>query len=271
MNYLILDLEVKKANMLQSPSVVSPAPVFAAVMAMHALDKRLPDPLGVAGVGIVHQTYSPCIEMMPTKSGYLDSALVQRRGGCIFGFGDFKREKGSGPQQNSIQPSAFADYHWKLVVACRNEVPRAKLDSAVLQLRFAGGVIERAAIAQYDEWERALASLRSGFWVDDVTDTIEESPNPVQQMLDVTCKPGWNLPATLGYALLERPRDRAGARDGKRHAFAEAMLGLVSFTPVALAKDRGLTPDCLWRYGWDEDQFIVTNRSGVSLSASPAF
>jgi len=44
------------------------------------------------------------------------------------------------------------------------------------------------------------------------------------------------------------------------------MIGLIRYVPVVAVRDRTLTPEDLWRYGWDADQFLITNRRGVPLA-----
>ena len=109
--YLTIDLKVHKASMLQSLSVISPAPVFAAVMAMHALDKKLGGTLSVQGVGIIHKDAKPWIEQMPTMKGYLLQEIVQKRGAYPF-------SSKANPTQNSMQPMALADLEWALLLEC---------------------------------------------------------------------------------------------------------------------------------------------------------
>lgn len=268
MNYLLIELQASKTNMLQSLGVLVPAPVLPAVMLAHALDKRLATPLGVQGVGLVHHHAEPWIEQLESK-GFLAPALVQRRGGCLFDKQDIV-SGGTGPQQNALQPMALADIKWTLLLACEHSVSDLHdVQETLLRMRLAGGQIRSARIETFPVWDSALTgALRRGFWIEDATELLSDTADPIKAALDtaLNSSSGWIVPANLGYALLEAPRKRHGARDGLPHAFAEAMIGLIRYVPVVAARDRTLTPEDLWRYGWDADQFLITNRRGVPLA-----
>jgi len=275
MTFYVLDLTVRKANMLQSPSVLAPAPVFAAVMAMHALDRKLDDPLRVRGVGIIHRSCSPWLERMTNVHGFAQDILVQRRGACLFGD---DAGSGKGPQQNSAQPMALADIEWTLVLHCEgvgSDEMSKNIVNKMLSMRLAGGVIGSCHARMHEgDLDDLLKTLRGGFWVDDVSHEISNAANPVHALLEPYRTSTWTIPVNLGYALLEapvpsaqagHPGGRAGARDGFPHAFAQSMLGLIRYTPLSAAKPT-LTLDRFWRYGWVQDQFIVTNHTGFALS-----
>lgn len=265
--YLTIDLKIHKASMLQSLSVITPAPVFAAVMAMHALDKKLNGALSVQGVGIIHKEAKPWIEQMPTQKDYLIQELVQKRGAYPF-------SSKSNPAQNAMQPMALTDLEWTLLLEC-DQPPRDReqVENMLSRMRFAGGDITRAHVRLYENMDDALRSLRSGFWIDDVTDSLmqegslPESAHPVERLLQATRDAVWTVPVNLGYVLFAEPRARKGARDGCDHAFAEHLMGLVRYTPIRIQR-AFITRGNLWRYGWDYDHFLVTNRSGVELSPS---
>ena len=271
MIYLGIDLTATKTNMLQSLGVLAPAPVMPAVMLAHALDHHLAQPLGIHGVGLVHHHADPWIERLDTKRGYLDPLLVQRRGACLFDKEDIASGAGAGPQQNALQPMALADIEWTLLLACeRSASSLAAIREMLLRMRLAGGQIHSVRVHAYPTWDETIAqTLRRGFWIEDATDLLTDAEDPIAAALAAadTRDHGWIVPANLGYALLETPRTRQGARDGRNHAFAEPMIGLVRFVSAAAcrARDRALSPQDLWRYGWDDDQFLITNRQGLSL------
>jgi CRISPR-associated protein (Cas_Csy2). len=253
--------------MLQSLSVITPAPVFAAVMAMHALDKKLNGALSVQGVGIIHKEAKPWIEQIPTQKDYLTQELVQKRGAYPF-------SSKSNPAQNSMQPMALTDLEWTLLLEC-DQPPRdaAQVENVLSRMRFAGGEITRAHVHVFESMDDALRSLRSGFWIDDVTDSLMQEDSlpypshPVEKLLQATRGAAWTVPVNLGYVLFAEPKARKGARDGCDHAFAEHLMGLVRYTPVRIQREI-ITRGNLWRYGWDHDHFLVTNRSVVNLSTS---
>ena len=291
MNYLVVELTARKANMLQSLGILSAAPVLPAVLLAHALDKELqgdsPHPaLGVRGVGLVHRNAQPWIERMENDKGYLEASIVQRRAGCMFDKDDIV--KNGGPQANSMQPMALVDLEWTLLLRCTENASDMadKAKSMLSRMRLAGGVIHGVR----DEWDKALAhALRTGHWIEDVTPELHAMTQEGDPMLAVlkaveSEDAGWVVPANLGYALLEVPKEeRRGSRDGKPHAFAEHMIGAIRYVPTstierrtaAMPHDaesgvtikRTLRPDDLWRHGWSDDQFLVTNHKAVSLSS----
>lgn len=266
--YLTVDLKIRKASMLQSLSVLTPAPVFAAVMAMHALDKKLKGALSIQGVGLIHKDAKPWIEQMPTKKGYLVQELVQRRGAYPFSSHD-------NPTKNPIQPMALADLEWTLLLECdRSPVDGTPVENMLSRMRLAGGEITSAHVQIHESMDEALGNLRSGFWIEDKTeclaldDPAQKPVNPVEQLLQKTRDGVWLVPVNLGYVLFAEPTARKGARDGFDHAFAEHLIGLVQYTPLRI-KRPNITREHLWRYGWDHDHFLVTNRSDVLLT--PAY
>ena len=271
MNYLLIDLKATKTNMLQSLGLLAPAPVMPAVLMAHALDHKLPQPLGITGVGIVHQHATPWIEHLDKQNGYLERALVQRRGACLFDKHDIASGSGAGPQQNAMQPMALADIELTVLLQCERSLSdHEHVRETLLRMRLAGGPIHSAYVSGYSTWDEAIAqTLRGGHWVEDATDLLTDAPDPLSAALDAVRSRdnGWIVPANLGYALLEPPRERRGARDGRHHAFAEPMIGLIRYVPATTARspERALSPQDLWRYGWDADQFLITNRRGISL------
>lgn len=274
MTYLVIDLQVSKASMLQSIDFIAPAPVFAAVMAMHALDMELGkrgQGLGVRGVGLVHRHCTPWIEYLEKKGGWLDPSLVHRRGACPFDSGQKKNPSGV-----PLQPDALTDLEWTLLLDCTADLDVAfarDIERQLLRMRLAGGNILSAKVCVPKDWSDALSALGAGFWIDDASDLLRDQPDPLMALLQATRSGAWIVPANLGYALLESPQERRpGARDAKPHAFAEHMIGLLRYTSMRTARDRegGLLPDHLWRFGWDGDQFLVSNQAGLALNPSPS-
>jgi hypothetical protein len=272
MNYLVIDLHASKTNMLQSLALLAPAPVMPAVMLAHALDKRLARPLGVQGVGIVHHHAEPWIEQLEVLEDkcWTQLALVQRRGACLFDKNDIARD-GTGPQQNAMQPMALADLEWTLLLACERGISNPEeVCETLLRMRLAGGLIRSAETKAFPDWDSALKqTLLRGFWVEDATELLSGAADPQQAALDAVLRgPGWIVPVNLGYALLEPPVPREGSRNNARHAFAEPMLGLIRYVRAAEARKRkpSLSPEDLWRHGWDADQFLITNRREARLA-----
>lgn len=273
MSTLVIDIAARKTNMLQALGILSPAPVLPAVLAMHALDKKMNNRLGVRGVGLIHRHATPWMEYLDkkTKNGeiYLQPRLVQRRGAYLF-------DSEKNVQGISTQPMALADIELTLLLDCEHDISDGILGETKTTLhamRLAGGIIQKADMRVFPDWDKAMSVLRGGRWVDDATAMLASGgePNPVRALFSATrSKKGeWIVPANLGYALLEDPGERTGARDGYPHAFVEDMIGLVCYTPLSFLREE-IRPSRLWRYGWDGDQFLVTNRPGVLLSGARA-
>ncbi|UYM16289.1 type I-F CRISPR-associated protein Csy2 [Endozoicomonas euniceicola] len=62
-------------------------------------------------------------------------------------------------------------------------------------------------------------------------------------------------PGVVGYALLEKPVKRSGARNELVHAYAEPLLSLIKMVPVVSIKQYG-SEDVFWRWFWKENQLI---------------
>ncbi len=271
MSYLVIDIDAVDANMMQSPSILAPMPVMPAILFAHALDLKLGGDLGVRGVGLVHKTCSPGIEFLQNENGSLDNYLRYKRGAYLFG--EDVANGGTGPVQNSVQPEVRCNYSWTLLLRCTAsayEELKKRATREMMTMRFAGGPIVRAYAHMTNDVETALTLLRRGFWIDDASNLLAGATNPIEQLLRLAAGEGdhgWLIPANLGYALLDQPTKRAGARDGFPHAFAEAMIGLVRLTPVraAISKEKNIS-NRLWRHGWVVDQFVVTNRQDFQLS-----
>lgn len=275
MSYIILDLEVSKANAIQTAYLMTPLPVFAAIMAMHALDaelgkKRLP--LGVRGVGLVHRNASPWVEHLENKSTktgatYLDTKAVQQRAGCLF---DGVKE----PISTPMQPGLLADLSWTLLLDCEKDLNNSALDlirQQLLNMRLAGGVIKSVRARICDTWVQALGALGRGYWIDDASNLISQHPDPAYRLIAATQEYAWTLPVTLGYSLLENPAlKRSGARDAFPHAYAQHLIGLVQLRSVRAmcTSEKPPTAADLWRYGWVQNEFIVSNRQELQLCAA---
>lgn len=266
MRYVVIKLTASKINMLQSATVITPAPVFATIMAMHALEKKLCSVhgnagLGIQGVGIVHEDARPWVEHLEDKNGWIETYINHRRGAYLF---DGKPN----PITNSMQPMALSDITWTIILACQREpVTDDSLKNMLLSMRLAGGEIREVKVRTYEFLEEAIKNVHSGFWIDDATDIMLHSKKPARDLFAATLQEPWLVPANLGYALLCDPEQRMGSRDGAPHAFAENMVGLLRYTSIHKVR-KSITYECFWRYGWDADQFIVTNRKHVNLSAA---
>lgn len=269
MSYIILDIEVSKASALQTAYILTPLPVFAAVMLAHALDaelgkKRLP--LNVRGVGLVHRSASPWIEHLEGKT--LEMQAVQQRAGCLF-------DGVSEPISTPVQPGLLTDLSWTLLLHCKSAVDDSALDLVkrqILNMRLAGGNIKSVRARMRETWTQALDAVGRGYWIDDASGLIANHKDPALSLVASTQDQAWTLPVTLGYSLIERPvKERKGARDAQAHAYAQHMIGLVRLRSVRtlLASNAAPTSSDLWRWGWVGDEFVVSNKSDTPLCAKP--
>jgi CRISPR type I-F-associated protein Csy2 len=297
--FFYISLEISKANMLQNPSFITPAPVFATLMAMHALDMRLGGQLGVNGVGIIHHDHRPWIDYPTTNEGYIAPALVQRRGAYLL-------DGVPKPQATPMQPMALTDLKWSLLLSCDNDIETAQIKHVLMNMRLAGGQIneERLRVRSFEKLDDAVGHIRNGYWLEDVTSIlaldsvscemqqkkveqdqtekqlsnvstikVDLSKNPAERLLQLTSPQvyGFSGPVNLGYSLLSAPTKRRGSRDIRGeacdHAYAEHLIGLVQFIPVRKAKERGIiNASKFWRSGWVGDEFLVTNNADIALS-----
>lgn len=62
---------------------------------------------------------------------------------------------------------------------------------------------------------------------------------------------------SVGYYLLEEPQTRDGVREGKKHAYAEPLIGLISFKKINLYDKQDALP--LWEMVKYENLFIAIN------------
>lgn len=271
MNYLVVTFKARKINMLQHTALFSAAPVFAGIMAMYSLDyklKQLKRGLNLQGVGIVHRNTAPWMEVTYDGNGLLKTP-VQRRGAYLI-----ERGRKDKKVLSSMLPMVLADLEWTMILAVESRhVDINHLSSILGTMRIAGGDIDENSIKinpLLESLKNALGTISSGFWIEDASDLLDQykhrwtSLTPVGKLLEICLRENWVVPANLGYALLERPVRRNGSREGYEHAFAENMIGLVRFVPMSTCRDK-IEPEMLWRWGWDGNQFLVTNRPGVVL------
>lgn len=288
LNYLLLHLKARGCNALQHAAIVTPLPVLPCVLFVHALESELKKgPYGIdlraQGVGIVYRDSRLWTEHVRLKNGRRsDLMFVQQRGAsCI---GDTSKSP-KNPMANPMQPQALCSFEASLLIASPTDLTQdtnqREIESTARRLRLAGGVIDHARLEVFDSLEDARKRLQSRFWVRDCTREILGHLPPTQRtsaLLKMACGPrksgtndlSWVMPVNLGWALLETPGIKRGVRlhpsshEPCAHAFAEHLLGLVQLVPAAKAR---ISFDTLWRYGWQDDQFLVTSDSEIKLSS----
>lgn len=126
-----------------------------------------------------------------------------------------------------------------------------RIDDALLDMRFAGGVIANARFRTAETSDEAFR-FSAGFvmveaTVDTGTDDLIDRFN--EKISIEKGKPGWYTPSLLGFRLIESPADtRVGARGGHPHAYADPLIGIVQFFSA-----RKATVDDMWRIQRNDD------------------
>lgn len=109
---------------------------------------------------------------------------------------------------------------------------RDPIEKAMETMRFGGGRIKKYYIATYDGWD---SRMTHGGWTAVVPPEPEYmvSDGTVDNLLSLLSKKresgGMIAPSMLGLRLLSEPTEKSGARMGKRHAFADVLVGTVLY------------------------------------------
>jgi CRISPR-associated protein Csy2 len=266
---LIPHIKIKGVNMMQTPSILSPIPVFAANMFAHAVGSRLRAPVDEVGI-IFHQAW-PDVEYFPsngTTKTFLNPSLINKRGACAFTIkgelngGDYANP-GKSVEAMSYQPGATATVELSLLLHFPNGFSLDALKDQMKSARIAGGkVITSGNIKVFeDNLNHALANLPSGYWVSDASEVVNKrlvlgasigEAVLTRVLSSEGIEAGWYVPATLGYSTITDFEQRNGARDGLDHAFAEPVLGLTRLLSASSIKQHETEPK-LWKHRWIVD------------------
>jgi len=257
--FVIKGIKAQRANIQQTNYLVAPAPVFAAVMLGHAVAARLGK--RDLGVGIIHHSCELHIEHIPNKNEWLEPHPCQFRGAT----GDIA-SGGSGPTQNSIQPSVTGDLHVSLILGIESGASTADVLKVIetMNLRLAGGkVVQKPTVLEAEDLWDGIKQCGRGYWVSDATAVVRERLDkgmPIVEAVLGHVPGGWYVPATLGYRALTRFEQRRGARDGLNHAYGEPVVGLVRYQSVFSLREQGRRPT-LWTHAWVTDSLFVVRQS----------
>jgi len=175
-------------------------------------------PIGIDGIGIIHNSYSPWVEIFRdfnkdgfpiTFHGRQKIIPLQKRGAHLFTAASRSGE--DNPNANPLQPSAYCDYDISILAKCSQVDEKydcASLERLIGGMRFAGGVIRNVRVSMYDSEQNALSGLSHGFWVDDASHLLESSgPDLVDKLLG----------ATMLKSPTARPAIKAMANKNRRH------------------------------------------------------
>ncbi len=188
--YLILNgIHVRGFQMLHSPVLVSPLPLFGACMFAHALASRL----GLESRGVMplvhrvepHMDALPVQNRKPAKNAKPEQQTIfqlysnSKRGACGYMVGQ-KKDGGDyakdyeGPQSMSFQPSITGSGCFSIVIRIagdRDGLEKTIRQEKLRKLRFAGGYIDEVErITVKDELPRYLPS---GYCLMDASDEVQ--------------------------------------------------------------------------------------------------
>jgi len=252
-------LRAQRANLQQTPYLVSAAPVFAAVMLGHAIAARLK--CKDIGVGIVHHSATPHIETIQSSEGSIRAFPSQYRGAT----GDIA-SGGVGPLQNAIQPAVTGDLDVSLILHLDQVIDLDQLRRVItdMRIRLAGGIVPQLPrLRSAETLEQAIRITGRGDWISDAAGLVKARCDTGRSIIEAVMgrvdAPGWHVPATVGYRALTRFETRPGARDGLVHAYGEAMVGLVRYDSIHSLFKEGAGPPRLWSHRWlNNSTFIVS-------------
>lgn len=283
---------VRGANMLQTPSLIAPVPVFASHMMAEAMRHAGVFDSAYETALIIHKA-KPEVEFQPSEIGGLGFELHNKRGACGYFVSNGSKGSGNGgdyasgskgPSGMSYQPHAICDLDISLLIRTDDEnVDGQSVAKFFRHARLAGGVIDsHHEINYFDSLRSASEALPSGFFITDASraaqlrlDDGEHVAHAVMGRMDYDKHPnierGWYVPATVGYATLTAFSNLEGARDGLLAAFAEPVVGLVRLRSVqslknAFSSDDGNPFPVFWQHGW-----VTDNDSNVFLLSTERF
>lgn len=278
MNYtLIPHMKVQAANIHSCGFMVGGAPLMAASLFAHAIARQLDVP--DEGIILIHHDRQE-LGKWTTKGIYTDPkdkktylGLIpqflpqQRRGAVYIDKTDYSSKN---KHALSLQPTVTAHLDISLILALEGVSNTGLLDKLIRdQTRFAGGqIISIGKIAHYGDLWDVTEKMPNGFLVQDrQADLLAHQQatglNRIEALVDLLAMRAdgeaarsWMSAAVLGYALLEAPVKRAGAREGYAHAYAEPLVGLVQYVSKRqfleswMDGESGEEP--LWQRVWHE-------------------
>jgi len=273
---LIPHILIKGVNMMQTPSILTPIPVFAANMFAHAVGARIGS--DVASVGIVFHQAWPDVEYYPsagTSTTFLNPSLINKRGACAFTVkgetngGDYAGS-GQSVEGMSYQPGATTTVELSLLLHFPDGFSLDDLKDQMRSARIGGGRVMSYGFIQSFENDisHAIDKLPAGYWLAEASDVVAKRLALGESMTEALLtrvkasegiESGWYVPVTLGYATITDFEQREGSRDGLPHAFAEPVVGLTRLLSSGGIKRSKIAPK-LWRRRWiDDGNFSVFN------------
>lgn len=276
MYVLIPHIMARGVNIMQSSSILTPVPLFAANMLGHMIGIKTGSRCN--GVGLVFHNAKTIaehsIKVSQPKSGknedrrfYLRTDIVNQRGAMpILVKGCAKEGHING---QPFQPAASADIEVSLILEMERSVSVDDIKRILRSAKLGGGVIDRHnKIMAFDNIEATLKHVSAGFFVTDASEVvkarqgkglsiIEAVLHKVERDEDAGIEPGWYAPVTIGYSPISGFAARKGAREGKEHAFAEPLVGLVRLVPITAYRESVLGNENEQESDEDDDDEFV--------------
>ena len=262
---VIPSMVVQGANLLTSPLLAGGPPVMAAAMLGHQLARVA----GTHDLGIVLVHHH---RQDLGQWAYGKFQAQQRRGAVFIDKTDYAGSSTS----LSLQTTMTAHMRVSLIVALDQSLQdyTAVKDFLQQQARFAGGTVHLAAreepFSVHSNLLDAIKALPAGFVVRDMSHLLQKhmaqyGQGRLEAMVNLLAArpdpeagiPSWLAATTLGYAALTPFQVKAGTREGKPHAYAEPLTGLVCYQSLHEINQK--FGNLVWLYSWPRpDVFLLT-------------
>lgn len=277
---LIKNLQVARANMIDGVLMAFGPRMLAAQGFLDSLTFTQGHKTNqLKGFVYVHHDFRPKGRFKLDKSGNRkDFCPENRRGAYALGNRDYIGT--NVPGLLGIQPTVEADIRISLMAVYQDEPNLSIIQSSLPLGRFGGGVIQDFKLSLHRDLYAAMEALRGGFVLCDRPDLMD-AKDPIDSLIKVvTQKPkaqkdqvdglpqveSWLVPFSNGYSLISQPAYKAGARDGKKHAFAENTYGIAQYVSMGML-DKPIEY-CVWQARWDQHRsFILSQESYQSEEA----
>lgn len=235
------NIMVQHANMLPILNIVS----FPSLMAFTGFANALAYNYGLRESSVTIISTGNDVEIgLVNKYG-------QRNTNNIKGINTFTSSKSKKDLPLSEQPNVLGRLSLTLYIyfddsiaeSLRKDKDSGKLLKELLtRYRIAGGVISSIGsieiLTKESIQEDIISKNKTGYFVVDERELIDKRNDEVNQAeaaLDILQESNYEnrlALTTVGYYLLENPVEREGSRNDKLHAYAEPLVGLISFKPV---------------------------------------
>jgi len=247
---VISHLRIQSANIHNASFLLGGPPILPGYFFAHALSRKLN--FQVDGVAMIHH------QMNPQGQFFYGVFSPQQRRGAAFTF-DANRGRdysSKNPHALSLQPVATADLSVTLLISCEGLRSIEGVETFLHSAKFSGGlVVDNGSPEIFSSIEEAVNSIGNGFAVLDRRDLLEprEGRNQAELFIEALgarshadVDLSWMSATCLGYAGISAFEDRAGAREGYQHVFAEPLVGLVQYRSLRACVDLNI----LWRPEW---------------------